>query len=219
MKPAAHGTTWRWVWLAGLVLCAIIVPFILFGAQLDAWTGRFLEQAAGHRLPAALVLGGLLATDILLPVPSSIVSTACGVLLGFAPGTLVSAAGMTVSCLAGYGLGAVFGRPLAVRMVGAQGLAEAQRLNRRWGEWMIIATRPVPVLAEAGVLFVATVRMPFGRFLLLSTLSNLAISLVYAAVGAYAADIHTFLPACLASIGVPGLTMLLFRRELQRARS
>ena len=43
---------WRLV-LAGLVVAlGVIVPFILFGAPIEAWTGRFIDVHAGR--PATL---------------------------------------------------------------------------------------------------------------------------------------------------------------------
>ena len=66
-------------------------------------------------------------------------------------------------------------------------------MRHRFGEWVIVVSRPIPVLAEASVLFAGLSGMPASRFLLLSTLSNLGISAVYAAVGAFSASTNSFL--------------------------
>ncbi|MEZ5395647.1 MAG: hypothetical protein R2724_22920 [Bryobacterales bacterium] len=55
--------------------------------------------------------------------------------------------------------------------------------------------------------------MPLGRFVLLTALSNLAIALVYAAVGAYALEANSFLLAFAGAIVLPGIAMLLFRHR------
>jgi uncharacterized membrane protein YdjX (TVP38/TMEM64 family) len=156
-----------------------------------------------------LVLGSLLATDILVPVPSSLTSTAAGFFLGLAGGTATSLAGMTVSCVVGYWLGARFGRPVANRLVGEQELARLEKLRQRFGDWVIVVTRAVPVLAEASVLFAGISGMPMHQFLLLSTLSNLGISAVYAAVGTFSATVNSFLFAFGGSILVPLVAMIL----------
>lgn len=107
---------YRWVLLAIAVLASILVPFALFGEAIEAWTQEFLASTS-DRLPlVAAVLSMLLATDIILPVPSSVVSVAAGMFLGFLWGTLASLTGMTISCLAGYWLGSKFGRPLVTRI-------------------------------------------------------------------------------------------------------
>jgi len=51
--------------------------------------------------------------------------------------------------------------------------------------------------------------MPMHQFLLLSTLSNLGISAVYAAVGAFSATVNSFLFAFGGSILVPLVAMIL----------
>jgi hypothetical protein len=51
--------------------------------------------------------------------------------------------------------------------------------------------------------------MPLYQYLLLSTLSNLGISAVYAAVGALSATVNSFLLAFSGSILVPLMAMLL----------
>ena len=197
-----------WTIITIVALAVIIVPFVLFGERVDAWTTAFIEGPRQHAGVVSLALGGLLGSDILLPVPSSIVSTACGLLLGFVRGTLTSLAGMIVSCGAGYALAAGLGRPFVKRMVGDDSMRHFEALDRRFGFWAIILSRPVPVLAEVSVLFAGLGRMPFGRFFLLTTLSNLAISAIYAWIGAYAADLNAFLLAVAGSVLLPGIGML-----------
>jgi len=202
-------STYRWVLLSTGVLAIILVPFFLFGEQIETWTESFLESASNQSTWVALVLGSLLATDILVPVPSSLTSTAAGFFLGLAGGTATSLAGMTVSCVVGYWLGARFGRPVANRLVGEQELARLEKLSQRFGDWVIVVTRAVPVLAEASALFAGISGMPMHQFLLLSTLSNLGISAVYAAVGAFSATVNSFLFAFGGSILVPLVAMIL----------
>jgi len=193
-------------------MALIIGPFLLFGESVEMWTADFLKKTGEHRHMVAFVLGGLLASDILLPIPSSVVSTGCGVFLGFAVGTLVSGVGMIASCVAGFGLGTA-ARPLARRMLGNRELRRLEQLNHRFGEWTIVITRPIPVLAEAAVLLAGTGRLPFSRFLLLSSLSNICISAAYAAVGSFSANVNSFLLAVAASLLIPGVAILLLQRD------
>lgn len=200
-----------WLLLAAAVLAVILVPFAIWGGAIENWTAGFIEGARSRPVIAAAVLGGLLAADILLPVPSSVVSTACGMLLGFLPGILVSFAGMMVSSLAGYAIGRWGGRGLLSRLVGGDGIARFDEWNRRFGDWAVVACRPVPVLAEASVLVAGAARMPAGRYAAMVSLSNLAVSAVYAAAGAWSANVNSFLLAFALSIGVPGVLKMLIR--------
>lgn len=192
------------------VVAAILVPFFLFDEAIEGWTRGFIEQSRGEPLLVALVLGGLLAGDIVLPTPSSLISTACGSCLGFVLGTVVSFVGMTLSAVAGY----LIGR-------GASGWAERQlkpgeldllqRMHSRWGVWMLAAVRPVPVLAEASVLFAGVARMPWQGALPLVLISNLGVSLCYAAIGALASGSDAGWLAFVAAALLSGAAMLMFR--------
>ncbi|MBN1953577.1 MAG: VTT domain-containing protein [Anaerolineae bacterium] len=208
-----NNATFRWIVLWTIILAIILVPFILFGAQIEGWTEHFLDTTADKPGWVSLVLGSLLALDVFLPVPSSMASTAAGFILGFLRGGITSLLGMTVSCLAGFWVGNHFGRPVAQKLVGSKELERMEELGRRFGDWVIVVSRPVPVLAEASVLFAGMSRMPLRRYVLLSLLSNLAISAVYAAVGAYSATVDSFLLAFGGSILVPLAAMVVMRKR------
>ncbi len=110
----------------------------------------------------------------------------------------------------GYALGAR-ASGAARRFVGDEGLRRADALARRYGDWTIVMCRPVPVLAEASVIFAGLVRAPFARFLAITTLSNLGIALGYAAFGAFSMRVDSFLIAFLGALMIPGLAMLVAR--------
>ncbi len=213
MPESIHTRTpWRLIGLGILLVLAIVVPFAIFGGKIERWTDQFLETSAGHPRAVAAVLGGLLAGDILLPVPSSLVSTACGRSLGFVGGTLVSFAGMTVSAVLGYLLG-WSASGLARRGLRASDLETLALLHGRWGVWMLAAVRPVPVLAEASVLFAGLARLPWPRALPLVVIANLAVSAVYGAIGALARGRHATLLAFIGAAALSGLAMLAFRNS------
>ena len=60
-------------------------------------------------------------------------------------------------------------------------------------------------------------RVPLGRFFALVTLSNVGISLAYAAVGAYAAGVQSFLLAFAGAVVLPGVLMAIPRFRAVRA--
>jgi len=207
-------STLKWVLLVVVLLAIVLVPFFVAGSAIESWTKNFIDTAAAHPWLCAVVLGGLLASDILLPIPSSIVSTGCGLLLGVTLGTAVSLLGMTISCILGYWLGRGCGRTLAVRLVSSDDLDRFQSVHARFEDWAVVISRPVPVLAEVSVLFAGLSRMPAARFFLLSTLANVGVSLGYALVGAYASSANAFYVAFAGAMLLPGLFMLVARTEL-----
>jgi len=209
----AQNNKTRWLLLGLIIFAFILVPFFLFGDIIATWTQDFLKSASERSVLVAVVLSALLAIDIFLPVPSSVVSTAAGLFLGFTGGMMTSLVGMTVSCTLGFWLGVRYGRPIASRLVGADELQRLDDIRRQVGDWLIVVARPVPVLAEASVLFAGMSRMPTYRFMGLTTLSNFGISTVYAAIGALSATLNSFLLAVAASILVPLLAMIIMRKD------
>lgn len=199
-----------WAGFSGLLLLIILVPFFLFADSLEAAARRLLA-APPSPIATALVLGGLLAGDIVLPVPSSLVSTAAGGLLGFWRGTAVSWAGMMVGSGLGYLVGARAGAPALQRMVGEAELARLTRAAERHGRWFLLLFRGVPVLAEASLVFAGAGRMPRRAFVAVTALANLGISATYAAVGASAARLTSSLLLLAGMVLLPGLALLLVR--------
>ncbi len=200
----------KWSCWTAVLLAAILVPYFLYEDPISSWSQAFLDREDSRWFVGA-VLGGLLAADLVLPVPSSVLSTSAGYLLGLWTGSLVTWTGMTAGCLIGYGLGATAGQKLTRRFVGDDELARASLARNRFGDWMIVICRAVPVLAEASVLFAGVTRMPLRRFVMLAALSNLGIALTYSAVGAYAFQAESFLLAFGGAIILPGGAMLVAR--------
>ena len=198
---------WAVIWL--VLIGLVLVPFFLFETEFNAFATRMTRGDTALWLAASAIFG-LLAFDVVLPVPSSIVSTAAGVLLGFWRGAGVVWLGMMVACLFGYAIGAR-ASGLAQRFVGEAGLERADRLVRRYGDWTILICRPVPVLAEASVIFAGLVGAPFARFFALTALSNLGIALGYAAFGAFSMRMDSFLLAFLGALVIPGVVMAIAR--------
>ena len=206
----------RWTVLWVLVVALVLVPFFLF----EDWFNAVALQVAGgttSRRTAAGLAAFLLTFDVFLPVPSSLVSAATGVVLGFWPATALIWSSMTLACLLGYG----FGRSAAGaarRFVGEPGLARATRLATEHGHYAIAICRPVPVLAEASIIVSGLVRAPLTRFLPVVLWSNLGIAVVYAAIGAFAMRAESFLLAFLGAILVPALAAVATRAWLGRKR-
>jgi uncharacterized membrane protein YdjX (TVP38/TMEM64 family) len=192
---------WALIWITLIVF--VLVPFLLFEDRFNAFAETVTRGDTARWIVASSIFA-LLALDVILPVPSSIVSTAAGVLLGFWSGTAVVWSGMMVACVFGYALGAR-ASAVARRFVGDEGLLRAERLVARYGDWTILVCRPVPVLAEASVIFAGIIRAPFTRFAWLTAASNLGVALGYAAFGAFSMRVDSFLLAFIGALIIPGI--------------
>ena len=202
----------RWTVIVVILLAAILVPFFLFDEPFMRVADQLMRLGA-HPASAAAGITALLAADVLLPIPSSVVSAGAGALLGFWRGTATVWTGMTAACLIGYAFGSR-ASAAARRFVGNAGMARAEFLSARYGDYALILCRPVPVLAEASVIVAGIVGRPPGRFVGLTALANLGVALGYAAIGAFSMRVDSFLLAFAGSLLVPGIGMLVARRWL-----
>lgn len=207
---------WRPLLLVALALLVPIVPFLSFGPWLEERIERWLDPPPP---PAMVALGtvALLSTDVLLPVPSSVVSTVAGAQLGVVAGTIVSWLGMTLGAVAGFVLARVCGRPLAERLASADDLNRLDALAAHHGAWILIVTRALPVLAEAAVLLMGATRLGWRRFLPAVLLSNLGIAAVYSVLGHLARYRGQMLLAIAVSIALPVLATTMARWLLPRS--
>ena len=189
-----------------VILALILVPFVLFEETFNAAAEQLVQRDTSGWY-TAIAAAVLLASDVFLPIPSSIVAAAAGVALGFVRGALTVWIGMSLSCALGYGFGA-WSAGAARRFVGDAGMARAGRLAARYGDYALVLCRPIPVLAEASVIFAGIVRRPLGRFARLTTWANAGVAMGYAAIGAYSMRVDSFLLAFLGAMVVPALAML-----------
>lgn len=199
----------RWGILAAILLALILVPFVLFEEHFNVLAARLARGDTSKWIVAAGVVA-LLGSDVLLPIPSSLVSAAAGALLGFWRGTAATAIGMMVGCGIGYWVGQQ-STGLARRFVGVEGQARAARLFARYGDFAVVLSRPVPVLAEASVIVAGLMGMPVGRFMHLTLWANVGVAMAYAAIGAFSMRADSFLLAFAGAMALPGLAALIAR--------
>lgn len=200
-----------------LALAAVavpLVPFLVYGTRLDHAVERLLDPLPSPPVLAAIEMG-VLAADLLLPVPSSMVATLGGAQLGIALGTLCAWIGMTIGSMAGWWLGRTAGgRALA-------GLADDERKRllgqqRRYGPLAVVLSRPLPLVAEAAAIMAGATGMGWREFLLAAGSGNLAIALVWSIAGAMGRDADSLQWMLIGSLVVPVvITWLVLRRNMQ----
>ena len=82
-------TAVRWCTLAVLLLAVILVPFVVYEESITAAVESYVRSDQPI-VAIAFGIAALLASDVLLPVPSSLAATASGLLMGWPLGTLVT---------------------------------------------------------------------------------------------------------------------------------
>ena len=200
-----------------IVVVAIpIVPFLLFGSRVDAWLSAWRQDPpAWPVVMSAVVL--LLATDVFLPIPSSLVSTLAGSQLGTLGGTAASWIGMSAGAVLGFAVARRFGPPLVAWLTRPDDLVRTARLVQRFGPMLLVLSRGVPVLAEATVLLFGMHGLAWRRFLPPVLLSNLGLALAYAMFGELAERYHSLPLAMAVAIALPVLLAASFRAWTARS--
>lgn len=183
---------------ASFLVWQVFQPQMLADVAFMQTLGRPLAAAAGV---------GLLAADVLIPVPASLVMIALGKLFGLAGGTLLSVAGGLSATFLGYWIGLRTPAVLPV-FFREKDLAGARRFFDRWGFWAIGISRPVPLLAETLSVAAGMAGVGRGRMLGFSLLGLLPPAVLYAAAGHYGLDTDLGIYSFLLVMGVAGLFWL-----------
>lgn len=190
----------------------VLVPFAVFGTQLEQLLLASLRLVSDLPALAYTTIVAVLALDVVLPVPASIVSASAGALFGFWGGVLAIWLGMSLGCALGYSVGLRAGEPALRRLVGARDLNRVRRMLNSHGAATLVVARAVPVLAEATVLLAGAARMRMVPFALLCGAANLAVALAYAAVGALALSSGSFFLFFFGLAALPAVSWLIWNR-------
>ena len=196
-----------------VVLLVPVLPFLFFGGRFEDWLRGIADDPPSTTATVALVIG-LLATDILLPIPSSVISTLSGWQLGWWLGTIATWIGMNLGATIGFALARRWGKPFALWFSKGEDLDRMRQVSDRYGPFVLVLTRAIPVFAEASVLIAGIHRLSWRRFLPAVILSNLGIAIAYSAFGDFA-ERHQWLPLALAvSVAIPVIVAAAARRFL-----
>lgn len=191
-RRQAHGSCARMsrFWVIPLVIFALVVaPFLIWGETLVAFIAPDPEAGVfpGGREWLWLIAIALLVADILIPVPTTSVIAALGIVYGPVLGSLVGLVGTMAAAFTGYGVGRLFGRPLSERLIG-DGLSRGERLFANHGGWIVAASRWMPILPEVISVVAGVSRMRFAAFAAAALCGLVPFCAVFATFGHLGAD-------------------------------
>jgi uncharacterized membrane protein YdjX (TVP38/TMEM64 family) len=200
------------------VLLVPVLPFLFLGGRFEDWLQGMSEHPPSSTV-TCLVVVGLLATDIFLPIPSSVISTLSGWQLGWFLGTVSTWTGMNLGAVFGFALAKRFGSGFALWFSSGEDLERMRGLIDRFGPSVLVVTRAMPVFAEASVLIAGIHQLSWRRFTPAVVASNLGIAVAYAAFGDVA-ERHQWLPLALGvAIALPVLVGMLAGKLITRIES
>ena len=167
------------------VAVLIALPFFIWGDRLESlFTGDgAVDQINRYGAFAWAIAIILLLSDLALPIPTTAVMSALGIIYGPLLGGLIAAAGSVISALTGYGLCRAFGRPLARFLSGGKALEDGERLFAGAGGWIVVLSRWLPVLSEVIACMAGLARMPFALFFGAVLCGSVPLGFVFAAIG------------------------------------
>jgi 3-dehydroquinate synthase len=196
--------------VAGVVIGGKLLLENALGLDLEGLVSGWLEHAGAG---SALLIVGLLASDVFLPVPSSLVMVLSGAVFGTVPGAALALVGSVGGEWLGFELVRRYGRSMSDRLVGAD---ETRRLNgffERHGAMAVILTRPLPIVMEAMSIVAGLSTMRRGTFLVASLVGTTPIVLVYAWAGAMSRDAGSLVPAAVILVAFTAVMWLVYRRQ------
>jgi 3-dehydroquinate synthase len=201
--------------VVALALAVPILPLLIAGDWFEAAIVSRVRDAESPRTVFAVIVA-ILAMDVFLPVPSSGVGTLAGARLGTAAGTAAIWLGMTAGALVGFGLARYGGMPVARRLAGPAEFCRLEPVARRFGAWLLLLTRPIPILAEATVLLLGAMGLNWAGFWWPVATANLVLAVAYAALGEVAVRHGWLSTAVVVALVLPLAIAWLARRRLSR---
>src|SRR6185369_9601682 len=132
----------------------------------------------------AIAVVTLLAADLFLPIPSSVIMVLSGAVFGVLWGGLLSLVGSIGGEWLGFELVRRYGRRASAKMVGDDELARLSRVFTRHGAAAVVVTRALPVAMETMSVVAGLSAMRRSTFLIASLIGTAPIVVVYAYAGA-----------------------------------
>ena len=190
MQQAHAVGAWRLLMVVLTLAVLIGLPFFLWGEGFAAEIGRdgLAGWLRGYSGMAWLVAVGLLMSDLALPVPTTMVIAALGVIYGPIIGGAIALLGTSAAALSGYAIGRLLGRPVLLSLLGADALEAGERLFARSGGWIVAASRWLPILSEVVSCLAGLARMRLAGFVIALLCGLVPLSFLVAALGHVGAD-------------------------------
>jgi uncharacterized membrane protein YdjX (TVP38/TMEM64 family) len=199
------------LWFLALAII-VLGTWAIWGGGLEshfsfAGSVSWLESAGPWAWAAGILL---LASDLVLPVPGTVVISALGYVYGMVLGGAVAAAGLMMAGLLGYGGGRLFGEKFARRWLGDRDYEAGRKLFENGGGWVVALSRALPILPEVISCTAGLVRMPFRRFVMALACGSVPMGFLFAAIGRSGHDAPGW--AFVLSLAVPAVLWMIAAR-------
>jgi uncharacterized membrane protein YdjX (TVP38/TMEM64 family) len=199
------------------IIVLVIIIFLCFPGfegQCEAWLNSHKNQHGVF----AVVSFCVLFSDILLPVPSSIVMFTNGAELGALAGAVLSFAAAVSGSMFGFFIGRFSGKAIN-RFLSQKNKEQADLAFKKYGAITIIITRGIPVLSEAVSITSGLRQIKAFDCLWLNMVGYAPVCLLYAVCGNYATEKYSFFLAFGGSLLIAFIYWMLGRRIIFKTSS
>jgi uncharacterized membrane protein YdjX (TVP38/TMEM64 family) len=194
-----------------IILSKLLIENVL-GISMAALCERWVTHA-GTRSGTAIVI--LLAADLFLPIPSSIIMVLSGAAFGVLWGSLLSFVGSVGGEWLGFELVRRYGRRASRLIVSDEEIVNLERVFERHGMAVVAATRALPIAMETMSVVAGMSAMSRGRFLLGSLVGTAPVVFVYAYAGAESRRAQSIVPAAVILVAASACAWIWFRAKVQ----
>lgn len=208
-------TFWLLAAVAGAIIASKLILENVMGINLEAMAERWISSAGTG---SAAVLVGLLAADLFLPIPSSLVMVLSGAAFGVAGGSALSLVGSVGGEWLGFELVRRYGVTASRRIVGDDELARMRAMMARHGAAAVVVTRALPVVMETMSVVAGLSAMSRWTFLASSLIGTLPVVVVYAYAGAVSRATSSVAPAVIMLVAVAGAAWVWYRARMAPER-
>ena len=198
---------------AAVIASKFLIENVL-GIPMEDLARRWLDQAG---LGTAALIAVLLAADVALPIPSSLVMVLSGAAFGVLWGSIVALAGSIAGEWLGFELVRRYGRGVSRGIVGAEEFERFSAFFERHGTLAVMLTRPLPVVMETMSLVAGLSGMSRTAFLGASLAGTAPIVVIYAYAGAVSRQVDSIVPAVVILVAVAACGYAWYRARFARA--
>jgi 3-dehydroquinate synthase len=202
--------------VAGVVIASKLLLENWLGISLEPWARAWMADAGWS---GAATVVALLAIDIFIPVPSSVVMVLSGAAFGILWGSLLAFVGSIGGEWLGFELARRYGSSWFSRFIGDE--SERRRLNvilATHGAAAVAATRALPVVMETMSVVAGLSTMSRSTFLAASVVGTAPIVVVYAYAGARSRETGSLVPAIVILIAVAAAGWVWYRASFGERR-
>lgn len=185
----------------------IILVFVLFGGLENTIidTINNIENTKTYFIISFLIL----ISDIIVPIPSSIIIFTNGYVLGLPLGFINSIVALMLSSTIGYYLGKFTSFGLK-----AKSDSNVNNILNKYGILSVLLTRGIPILSESLCLVAGYHKIPLKKYLLFSFIGYIPICFIYSLFGSIGYNQNSFLISFLISLIMSGVFWIVGKRFL-----